>query len=297
MFSVSAARLADVTIGSNSNLINAVSIMKAILLCLLSFGLCNAAWADVQIEFKDVKGSTSTISSNGQKVRINGAQMSGYVLVDSASGEFFMVDPKRKEIIRVRPVEIALDEEDERLSISLMPRGTGDEIAGYGTGRFDLISNGIQCGRVNGTSELVQNRELQHMFEAMQGMHKMMRSLLAGMTGLLTECQRATSRLADLVDTAGFVMRIVDDQGKLLFEVLLVNTKATLAENYYDLPADMTVVDMNQKVEQALQKGQEIIQQVPDMDQMMQQNGSQVDEQTQHQMKQMMDQMQELQSQ
>jgi PII-like signaling protein len=131
----------------------------------------------------------------------------------------------------------------------------------------------------------------------MQGMHKMMRSLLAGMTGLLTECQRATSRLADLVDTAGFVMRIVDDQGKLLFEVLLVNTKATLAENYYDLPADMTVVDMNQKVEQALQKGQEIIQQVPDMDQMMQQNGSQVDEQTQHQMKQMMDQMQELQSQ
>jgi hypothetical protein len=271
--------------------------MKAILLCLLFFGLCNAAWADVQIEFKDVKGSTSTISSNGHKVRINGAQMSGYVLVDSASGEFFMVDPKRKEIIRVRPVEIALDEEDERLSISLMPRGTGDEIAGYGTGRFDLISNGIQCGRVNGTSELVKNRELQHMFEAMQGMHKMMRSLLAGMTGLLTECQRATSRLADLVDTAGFVMRIVDDQGKLLFEVLLVNTKATLAENYYDLPADMTVVDMNQKVEQALQKGQEIIQQVPDMDQMMQQNGSQVDEQTQHQMKQMMDQMQELQSQ
>jgi exosome complex RNA-binding protein Rrp42 (RNase PH superfamily) len=83
----------------NSNLMNAVSIMKAILLCLLFFGLCNAAWADVQIKFKNVKGSTSTISSNGHKVRINGAQMSGYVLVDSASGEFFMVDPERKEII------------------------------------------------------------------------------------------------------------------------------------------------------------------------------------------------------
>ena len=279
----------------HSNLNNAVSLMKAILLCLLFFGLCNPAWADVQIKFKDVKGSTSTISSNGHKVRINGAQMSAYVLVDSASGEFFMVDPKRKEIIRVTPVVMALDKEDERLSISLMPRGKGDELAGYSTGRFDLISNGIQCGRVNGTSELVKNRDLQYMFEAMQGMHKMMRSLLAGTAGLLSECQRATSRLADLVDTAGFVMRIVDDQGKLLFEVLLVNTKATLAEGYYDLPADMAVVDMNRKVEQALQKGQEIIQQAPRKIQP--RSGGQIDGQAPQQMQQMMEQMQELQSQ
>ena len=280
----------------HSNLISTVSIMKAILLCLLFFGLCNAAWADVQIKFKNVKGSTSTISSNGHKVRINGAQMSGYVLVDSASGEFFMVDPKRQEIIRATPVEIAVDEEDERLSISLMPRGAGDEIAGYSTGRFDLISNGIQCGRVNGTSELVKNRDLQHMFEAMQGMHKMMRSLLAGMAGLLTECRRATSRLSDLVDTAGFVMRVVDNKGKLLFEVLSVDSSIKLADDYYALPADMTVVNMNEKIEQALQKGQEIIQQVPDMDQI-QQNGGQINEETKQQMQQMMEQMQELQSQ
>lgn len=280
----------------HSNLISTVSMMKAILLCLLFCGLCNAAWADVQIKFKNVKGSTSTISSNGHKVRINGAQMSGYVLVDSASGEFFMVDPKRKEIIRATPVEIALDEEDERLSISLMPRGAGDEIAGYSTGRFDLISNGIQCGRVNGTSELVKNRDLQHMFEAMQGMHKMMRSLLAGMAGLLTECRRATSRLSDLVDTAGFVMRVVDNKGKLLFEVLSVDSSIKLADDYYALPADMTVVNMNEKVEQTLQKGQEIIQQAPDMDQI-QQNGGQINEETKQQMQQMMEQMQELQSQ
>ena len=134
------------------------------------------------------------------------------------------------------------------------------------------------------------------MFEAMQGMHKMMRSLMAGMAGLLTECQRATSRLADLVDTAGFVMRVVDDKEKLLFEVLLVNTKAILADGYYDLPADMTVVNMNEKVEQAMQKGQQIIQKMPDMEQMMQQDGGQISDESQQQMPQMMEQMQQLQS-
>ena len=281
----------------HSTPINMVSMMKAILLCLLFLGLCNAARADVQIKFKNVKDSTSTISSNGHKVRINGAQMSGYVLVDSVSGEFFMVDPERKEIIRATPVEI---EADERLSVSLRPRGAGDKIAGYSTGRFDLISDGIQCGRVNGSSELVTNRDLQHMFKAMQGMHKMMRSLMAGMAGLLTECQRATSRLSDLVDTAGFVMRVVYDKGKLLFEVLSVDTSIKLADDYYAMPADMTVVNMNEKVEQALQKGQEIIQQAPDMDQMMQQfqqNGGEINEETKQQMQQMMEQMQQLQSQ
>ncbi len=275
--------------------------MKAILYFLLFFGVCDLAWADVQIKFKNVQGGTSTISSNGNKVRINGAQMPGYVLVDNASGEFFMVDPKRSEIIRATPVEIegVEEDEDERLSISLMPRGVGDEIAGYGTGRFDLISNGIQCGVLNGSSELMQNQELRHMFEAMQGMHKMMRNLMAGMAGLLTECQRATSRLADLVDTAGFVMRLVDDEEKLLFKVLLVDTKAVLADGYYDLPADMTVVNMNEKVEQAMQKGQEIIQQMPDMDQMMQQiqqDGGQISDESLQQMQQMMKQMQQLQS-
>ena len=133
------------------------------------------------------------------------------------------------------------------------------------------------------------------MFEAMQGMHKMMRSLSAGVAGLLTECQRATSRLADLVDTAGFIMRVVDDKGELMFDVLSVSTDANLADDYYALPAGGKVVDMNEKVKQAMQKGQEIIQQMPDMEQI-QQGGGQVDAETQQQLQQMMKQMQELQS-
>jgi hypothetical protein len=295
MCKVSADMLPGVTMCSHNNSINLVKFMKAILYCMLFFGFCSAASADVQIKFKNAQGGTSTISSNGYEVRINSPQMPGYVLVDRA-GAYFMVDPKRNEAIRATPIEIAGVEEDQRLSISLKPRGVGEKIAGYGTGRFDLISNGIQCGILNGSSELMQNQDLRRLFEAIQGMHKMMRSLSAGMAGLLTECQRATSRLADLVDTAGFILRVVDDKGNLRFEVLSVTTDANLADDYYTLPAGTKVVDMNEKVEQAMQKGQEIIQQVPSMEQMMQPNGGQGDAESQPQLKQMMDQMQELQT-
>ncbi len=295
MCKVSADLLPGVTMCSRNNSINPVKFMKAILYCMLFFGFCSAASADVQIKFKNVQGGTSTISSNGYEVRINSPQMPGYVLVDRA-GAYFMVDPKRKEAIRATPIEIADVEEDQRLSISLKPRGGGEEIAGYGTGRFDLISNGIQCGILNGSSELMLNQDLRRLFEAIQGMHKMMRSLSAGMAGLLTECQRATSRLADLVDTAGFILRVVDDKGNLRFEVLSVTTDANLADDYYTLPAGTRVVHMNEKVEQAMQKGQEIIQQVPSMEQMMQPNGGQGDAESPQQLKQMMEQMQELQT-
>ena len=49
--------------------------------------------------------------------------------------------------------------------------------------------------------------------------------------------------------------------GELLFEVLSISTDVSLADDYYVLPAEVKVVDMNEKVEQAMQKGQEIIQQ------------------------------------
>ena len=74
-------------------------IVAILLLCVLGTG----ARADVLIEYRGITGATGTMLSNGERVRINGVQMPGYLLVDGASGEFFMVDPQRNEIIRVAP--------------------------------------------------------------------------------------------------------------------------------------------------------------------------------------------------
>ena len=272
--------------------------MKTILYCLLLIGVVNPAWADVQIRFKDAAGNVSTMFSNGSKVRINGGPMPGYLLVDGASGEFFVVDAKRNEIVKVAPDEVGGMAEVGALSVSLKPRGGSEKIAGYSTGRFDLIANGTMCGTIYGSSELIRNRELRQMFAAMQGMHKLARSMAAGLGNLLGECQRAEARLADLADSSGFVMRLVDDQGKQRFEVISLDTGATLDQGLYELPVGMTVVDMNEKMKQLGKQGQQMMQQMPNMNQMlqqMQQNGGQMTEEMRQQMNQMMQQMQQLQ--
>ena len=61
--------------------------MKRMLCLLWVLAAPTAAWADVQIKYEDATGATSTMRSNGQKVRINDGKMPGYMLVDGSSGD------------------------------------------------------------------------------------------------------------------------------------------------------------------------------------------------------------------
>jgi hypothetical protein len=270
--------------------------MKTVLYFLLALGASGAACADVQIRYKDITGATGTMSSNGQKVRIDGGRTQGYMLVDSASGDFFMVDNKSKEILKVAADEVRGTVEVGALNVGLKPRGGGEKIAGYKTGRYDLLANGELCGTLYGSSELIQNRDMQRMFAAMQGMHRITRSLVAGMTPMLTACQRATARMADLVDSSGFVMRIIDQQGRQVFDVSSVDTDKQMDADYYDLPSGMRIVDMNEKMKQVSKQGQQTLQQMPNMEQMMkqiQQSGGEMTPEMQQQLQQMMEQLQQ----
>jgi DNA replication protein DnaD len=137
---------------------------------------------------------------------------------------------------------------------------------------------------------------MQRMFAAMQGMHRITRSLVAGMTPMLTACQRATARMADLVDSSGFVMRIIDQQGRQVFDVSSVDTDKQMDADYYDLPSGMRIVDMNEKMKQVSKQGQQTLQQMPNMEQMMkqiQQSGGEMTPEMQQQLQQMMEQLQQ----
>ena len=53
------------------------------------------------------------------------------MLVDSASGEYFVIDSKRKEIIRAIPSKIVAVEAAGGLNVSLKSSGATEKIAGY----------------------------------------------------------------------------------------------------------------------------------------------------------------------
>lgn len=270
--------------------------MTKVTFILVAIALYANATADVQITVKDGFGNNSTFSSNGQLVRIEGQQVSGFIIIDYASGEFFMVDSKRGEIMRTSLGEVDVGDEIATLEVSLKDKGGGQKIAGYLTRKFELTADGERCGAVYASRKLLENNGIRAIIESMRNMQQFSRRMMAGMSEVLPVCQRANMQMADTLGSSGAPLRVVDKSGKMLSEVLTVDTDKKMDSKYYELPDGMEVVDMSEKMNQAAQQNQEMMKNKQDMDelmQQMQQGDGQMTEEMQQQLEQLENRLQQ----
>ena len=261
--------------------------MKRILLTAISLAFFTSLQADVLFTIKGHKGRTSDFSSNGKMARIDDKQMPGHVIIDHQSGEFFMVDPERKEIMRAVIDSGGVTDGSPALDVALKDKGSGQKIAGYLTRKYEMTANGESCGTVYASSKLLQNRDVRAIFESMRNMQQFSRGMRGGMSGMMTVCQQANMQLADVIESSGAPMKVIDASGNLVSEVLAVDTDKTFAGNHYQLPAGMKVVDMSERMNQATQQTQQMMENMPDMDELMkqlQQGGGQMTDEMQQQM-------------
>lgn len=263
-----------------------------ILACaLFAFG---AAEADVQIRIQS-QHDTSTLSSNGERTRIDGGNMPGYVIVDHASGELLMVDPGRGQVMR--SVIGADDGAGSTLSdVRLEDRGKGPRIAGYATREFAYSANGKPCGTIFASRDLLDDRQIRAMFESMRAMQQRSRTT-AGVAGFMDACQLGNLGLAGALESAGAPMRMIDAEGRVQSEVLSVDTRANPGSDYYEVPAGMAVVEFGAEMGGMQQRTREMMQDMPDMQEMMQQlqqSGGQMSEEMQRQMQEQMHKMQQM---
>ncbi|MCP4979993.1 MAG: hypothetical protein GY935_05800 [Gammaproteobacteria bacterium] len=274
--------------------------MKLLLSVLLSLAFSSSVQADLQMLVKDASGRTSTFSSNGQKARIDDKKMQGYVIVDYSSRELFMIDAKRNQILRTSTEESDEGEAGTALSVSLKDKGGGQKIAGFLTRKYELIADGESCGHVYASKELLRNKDVRGIFEAMRGLQRFSRSLTSGLGDLLPLCQRAVMQMSEAIETRGAPLRVNDNKGKLVSVVQSIDTDKKLAGNHYDLPDGMAVVDMGEQMNQAMEQTQKMMENMPDMSEIMkqmQQGDGQMSEQMQQQMEQLKKMMEQLQQQ
>jgi len=274
--------------------------MKRTLLASFTLAFCSGVLADVQITIKGDKGLTSTFSSNGKMAHIKDKEMPGYVVIDHASGEFNMIDTERGEIMRTRIDKGGLAANDSKVSVKLKDKGGGQKIAGYSTRKFEWIANGESCGTIFASSQLLKNNHVRAIIESMRSMQQFSRSMGGGMRGIMSVCDQADMQLADVIDSSGVPMRVIDQNGNLVSEVLAVDTNKKFAASHYTLPSGMKVVDMSDKMNQATQETQQMMGDMPNMGELMkqiQQGGGQMTEEMQQQMEKMQEMMKQLQQQ
>jgi len=267
--------------------------MKRITFGLVCLALFAHAAADVEMTIKDGFGDSSTFSSNGRLVRIEGQKIPGFIIIDYASGEFFMVDLKRNQIVKISLGQVDAAKDAATLSVSLEDRGGGPKLAGYLTRKFELIADGERCGTVYTSSKLLKDNNVRAIFESTRNMQQFSRGMMGGMSKSVPVCQRANMQLADIVESSGAPLRVVDQAGKLLSEVLAIDTDKKFASNHYELPGGMKVVEVSENMNRA---SRQMMENMPDMEEMMkqmQQGDGQMSEEMRQQMKQMMEQLQQ----
>lgn len=270
--------------------------MKKIVFTLAALSLCANAFADVQLEVRDGFGDNSTFSSNGRLVRIDGEKIEGFIIVNFSSGEFFMIDLKRNEVMRTSLDQVDTSSNVAPININLKDQGGGQKIAGYLTRKYEMIADGEHCGSVYTSSKLLQNGDIRAIFESMRNMQQFSSRMMGSMSEIIPLCQRASMQTVDVIESSGAPLRTVDKNGKLMSEVVGVDTEKTFADDHYKIPAGMTVVDVSEQMNRAAQQSQQMMENMPDMDELikqMQQNDGQMSEEMQQQMQQMMEQLQQ----
>ncbi len=270
--------------------------MKMLLISGLLLAFALPAAADVQIRLKDVTGQSSTISSNGSMVRIDTGQQ--YFLIDYRAGQFKMVDPSRGQVMTSSLAGGgSAANAGSGVKVDFKSKGGGQKIAGYSTKKYQFSADGEPCGTIYASSKLMKDPGVRSMFESMRTMQQKSREMMGGFGGLLSPCQQANLQMANSLAAIGAPMKVLDERGQLMSEVLSVDTRKNLPGNYYDAPADLKVVDLDETIAGVKEQTQQIMENMPDINEIMeqmQQDGSGMSEEMQQQMQKQMDQMQKM---
>ena len=250
-------------------------ILPVVLIFLSSF----VVQADTQITLKDTRGGISKITSDGKKARMDDQDNPTYAVAHYQSGEFFVVNPDRKEVMnmdmKAMPEPTNTAETGSQVVISLDKKGKGPKIAGYKTKEYELTANDQYCGTIFGSKKLLKKKGVSELFEFMNQMRRQTMKMTGAFRATIDVCEQALQDLSLSFRKTGAPMRMLDAQGGIESEVIKVKTGKKIDDDYYDIPADYAVVSVTDQMKAANAQSQQMMEQMgqnmPNMEELMKQ--------------------------
>ena len=261
----------------------------------------SVAQADSQITIKDKRGGVNLISTNGEKVRMQDQGDSSYVIGVYLSGQFYSVDPERKQVMLIdmnaMPESTSTADSSNPVTISLDKKGKGPKIAGYKTKEIVLNANGQYCGTVFGSKKVLKKKGISELFEFMNRIRQQSMKMMGAYRASIDVCEQAFEDLSLSFKKTGAPLRMLNAQGQIESEVTKIKTGKKIDPGYYEYPSDYTVVTMADQMNAASQQNQQMMEQMgqnmPNMEELMKQmqsQGGQIPPELMEQIKQMQEQ-------
>jgi len=239
--------------------IKKISFTLAISLTCIAYNL----QAATLIKNKDEKGAVNTILIDKNNARMQSNKPEQYMLVQLKDKKLYTVNTKKKQIInmavpsmKVMPTAHTVEMKEPTIKAELIKKGVGPQIAGFDTMRYQMKANGKFC---SDQYFALKALEIPHIKAYMQGMQDFAADRRKKISTLATvaskkPCLLAKEQLNNKINTLGYSMRSVNENGKVKHEVISIETKVKTDAKIFSLPENYSTVSPFEMMKQAMAK-------------------------------------------
>ena len=203
----------------------------------------------VMVEMQDSEG-LSRIYSEGGKGRIEMSASDEFMLVDSKENTMYMVMPSQRTILDMRDMLSSEAASGNGGETKLKRNGSGPSIAGYETVEYVITTGDRTCQTVYGSRPAMEKSGMKHILSLFQKMALQAHAMATQFDMGNDPCTAADTLVTRQLAEIGMPMRVKDEEGTVISEVLRIDTNAALPPDAFALPADYEVQNMAQMQQQ-----------------------------------------------
>lgn len=244
-------------------------LIKILPLMLLIAG--SPVMAATVIELQSVPGGRSQVLMDDYHSRIDMGEQQDYVLIDHVKKTLLAIDPEQQQILDMSAGTAASARSSApAIKIELVSQSSGPVIAGYTTREYKLIANGKTCGKYFASKAAMEISGISRLLESMKMMVDKQRAAMGAYARMIDVCTRAKMEFASQGDRVGVPMKMLDNRGNLVSEIVSINTQMTLPANTFTVPQGYKRVTLAEQMNSTGQGLRQAQRHMPDMKQMMQ---------------------------
>ena len=223
---------------------------------LLSVSSITPLQAATLVEVANAESGDSRVWINEHYARIDlikpkdqtatGDEQPGEMIVDIKARKLYTVNHKDKVLLEMSDLSIPgqAQPKPKEVTVKFESQGGGPSIAGYATQQYLISADGMQCYKALFSRDVLKNKELVNFYQAMVG-------ATPPQANYANACEAADAQMDKIpVDTYGIALRVMDLNGKTLYEVKKIETGVKPPANYLQLPAGYKIESMAQMLKQ-----------------------------------------------
>jgi hypothetical protein len=220
-------------------------------------------WAATVVKHHGTKqGKEQTVLIEGNKARMESGAGQGYTLINMENKKVYMVDERNKRVIKMGvgeelpPIPADLPKRDKRqappeVDAKLVKVDDGPEILHYPTQHYQVVANGVICSDEYFSKAARQVVGLDDFIKVLAELSQDRKQKMGAMPLPVVRdpCMQAQEKLEQELNQLGVPMRSVDKKGRVVTEIISIETDVPVDASKFELPKDYPVLTEKQVIQ------------------------------------------------